>query len=63
MDKKEFVTARELRAYLSKVIDKTGAVFEEIAKKRGLDFKCEKRNTDYMEFGGGNKTCTLKIWL
>ena len=39
-----------------------GRVFEGIARKRGLDFKCEKRNADYMEFGGGNKTCTLKIW-
>jgi len=44
------------------VIDNTGSVFESIAKKRGLDFKGEKRNPDYMEFGGGNKTCTLNIW-
>jgi hypothetical protein len=39
-----------------------GEIFEEIAKKRGLDFKCEKSNADYIEFGGGNKTCTFKIW-
>jgi len=53
---------KAIRAYLSKVIDTTGNVFENIAKKRGLDFKCEKRNVDYVEFGGGSKTCTLKIW-
>jgi predicted nucleotidyltransferase component of viral defense system len=53
---------KRIRAYLSEVIDQMGSVFEGIARKRGLDFKCEKRNADYMEFGGGNKTCTLKIW-
>jgi predicted nucleotidyltransferase component of viral defense system len=56
------MSQKKIRSYLSKVIDKTGAVFEIIAKKKGLDFKCEKHNADYMEFGGGNKTCTLKIW-
>jgi len=56
------MSQKAIRAYLSKVIDTTGNVFENIAKKRGLDFKTEKRNPDYMEFGGGNKTCTLKIW-
>lgn len=37
-------------------------MFEEIARNRGLDFKAEKRNPDYMEFGGGTKMCTLKVW-
>jgi len=56
------MSQKKIRAYLSKVIDKTGIVFEDLARKRGLDFKSEKRNPDYVEFGGGNKTCTLKIW-
>lgn len=56
------MSQKKIRAYLSRVIDKTGSVFENVAKSRGLDFKCEKRNSDYMEFGGGNKTCTLKVW-
>jgi predicted nucleotidyltransferase component of viral defense system len=56
------MSGKKVRSYLSKVIDQTGSVFEAIAKKRGLGFKCEKRNADYMEFGGGNKTCTLKMW-
>ena len=29
-----------IRDYLSDVIDKTGAVFERIAAKRGLEFRC-----------------------
>lgn len=36
--------------------------FEKIAEKRGMDFKCEKSNAEYIEFGGGNKTCTFKMW-
>ena len=56
------MSQKKIRAYLSKVIESTGSVFESIANRRGLDFKTEKRNPDYMEFGGGNKTCTLKIW-
>ena len=53
---------KEIRKYLSKVINSIGEVFEEIANKRELDFKCMKDNRNYVEFGGGNKTCTFKIW-
>jgi predicted nucleotidyltransferase component of viral defense system len=56
------MSGKKIRAQLSKVIDRTGEVFEAIAKKRGLDFKCVKSNTDYVELGGNDKTCTLKIW-
>lgn len=52
----------EIRNYLSKIIDEVGTVFEEIASKRDLDFKCEKNNRNYVELGGSDKTCTLKIW-
>lgn len=52
----------EIRTYLSKIIDEVGTIFEEIASKRGLDFKCEKNNRNYVEIGGSDKTCTLKIW-
>ncbi len=53
---------KRVRAYLGKLINNTGRVFEKIAQKRELDFKCVKSNHDYVELGGGNKTCTLKIW-
>ncbi|MGA2973252.1 MAG: nucleotidyl transferase AbiEii/AbiGii toxin family protein [Candidatus Bathyarchaeia archaeon] len=56
------MSGKKIRAQLSKIIDRTGSVFESIAKKRGLDFKCVKSNPDYVELGGGDKTCTLKIW-
>lgn len=56
------LSGKKSRSQLSKVIDKTGSVFETIAQKRGLDFKCVKSNTDYVELGGSGKTCTLKIW-
>lgn len=54
---------KEIRSYLSGVIDALGEVFEKIVTKRGLDFKCEKHNRVYVELGGGNKTCTFKIWF
>jgi hypothetical protein len=56
------MSGKKIRSHLSKVIDKTGGVFEAIAQKRGLDFKCVKINADYVELGGSDKTCTLKIW-
>lgn len=56
------MSGKKIRSQLSKVIDRTGEVFEGIAKKRGLDFRCLKGNTEYVELGGSDKTCTLKIW-
>jgi predicted nucleotidyltransferase component of viral defense system len=58
----EGMSQKDIRRYLSSVIDETGDVFEAIAKKRDLDFRCIKSNRDYIELGGGNKTATLKIW-
>ena len=56
------ISGKKIRSQLSKIVDKTGSVFETIAKKRGLDFRCVKSNPDYVELGGSDKTCTLKIW-
>ena len=56
------LSAKKIRSQLSKVIDKTGDVFEAIAKKRGLYFNCVKSNKDYVELGGSDKTCTFKMW-
>jgi predicted nucleotidyltransferase component of viral defense system len=53
---------KEIRKYLSKIIDGVGENFEKIAKKRELDFKCKKDDRNYVELGGGNKTCTFKVW-
>jgi predicted nucleotidyltransferase component of viral defense system len=63
-DQKKFDghSQKKVRKDLSELVNQTGRVFEEIATKRGLDFKCVKSNRDYVELGGSNKTCTFKIW-
>ncbi len=53
---------KEIRKYLSAVIDSIGEIFEEIAKRRDLGFRCLKDNKDYVELTGGDKTCTFKVW-
>lgn len=55
-------TTGTIRANLSDIIDKVGKIFEGIAAKRGLDFRCSKGNKSYVELGGSNKTCTFKVW-
>lgn len=61
-EKFKAMSQKEIRQCISPIIDETGAAFEEIAKRRGLDFKCIKSNRDYIELGGGNKTLTFKVW-
>ncbi|MFH1472120.1 MAG: nucleotidyl transferase AbiEii/AbiGii toxin family protein [Nanoarchaeota archaeon] len=56
------LSQKEIRQYLSPIINEIGTDFEEIAKKRGMDFKCVKSNREYVELGGGNKTLTCKLW-
>jgi len=53
---------KEIRRYLSTVIDNLGKTFEEISKTRGLEFKCNKDDRKYVELTGGDKICTFKIW-
>jgi len=53
---------KEIRRYLSKIIDDIGELFEEISAKRGIEFRCKKHNKKFVELGGGNKFCTFKIW-
>ncbi len=53
---------KEVRRYLSQVIDNIGQIFEDMAKVRGLDFRCLKENRDYVELTGGDKICTFKVW-
>lgn len=53
---------KEVRRFLSPVIDSIGEIFEDIAKTRYLDFRCIKDDKNYVELTGGNKTCTFKVW-
>lgn len=54
---------KDIRRALSTIIDDLGELFVKVAKKQGLEFILDKYNRDYMEFGGGNKTATFKIWF
>jgi len=47
---------------LSDLINQVGKLFEDIAIKRGLDFDCNKDDTNHIELGGGGRTCTFKVW-
>lgn len=55
-------TAKEVRKELSPIIERVGRILEQISSTRGLDFKCSKNNTNYVELGGSNKMCTFKMW-
>lgn len=56
------LSQKKIRRILSKKTDQIGSIFEDISKKRNLDFKCEKGNRKYVEFGGGGKLLTFKLW-
>jgi predicted nucleotidyltransferase component of viral defense system len=53
---------KEIRRRLSKTINTVGKLLENAAKENGLDFRCDKKDKHYVEFGGGNKTVTFKMW-
>lgn len=53
---------KQIRNNLSDTISRTGKLIEEIASKRGLEFKCKKSDMTFVELGGSNKLCTFKVW-
>jgi len=53
---------KEIRKIISGLNDKIGELLLEIAKNRGLDFVMEKENKNFIEFGGGSKFVTFKVW-
>jgi len=53
---------KQIRKQLSREIDTLAGILEEIAAKIGLDFKPDKKDRHYMEFGGGNKFTTFRLW-
>jgi hypothetical protein len=42
------MSQKAIRAHLSRVIDSLGEIFEKIAEKRDMDFKCIKSSADYI---------------
>ena len=57
------LSQKAIRRLLSERIDSIGKLFEIIAERRGLKFKCDKRDRRYVELGGGNKFLTFKFWF
>src|SRR3989344_9547761 len=64
LNQKEFVgkSRSKIRESISEKIDKLGELIETLAKHLNLDFKAEKKNKKYFEFGGSNAFVTFKIW-
>jgi predicted nucleotidyltransferase component of viral defense system len=64
INQKEFDISSKsrLRACISKKISSLGKLIESIAEQFNLDFKLEKENKKYFQFGGSNAFVTFKIW-
>ena len=64
LNQKDFngLSKSKLRASMSEKINELGKLIEPIAKQSNLDFKLEKENRKYFEFGGSNAFVTLKLW-
>lgn len=64
LNQKEFIgkSKNKLRELTSDKINRLGELIEVIAKKLDLDFKMEKENKKYFQFGGSNAFVTFKIW-
>lgn len=53
---------KKVRRMLSGIIDELGLLLEGFAREERIDFTCDKSNREFVELGGGNKTCTFKLW-
>ncbi|MEK6936408.1 MAG: nucleotidyl transferase AbiEii/AbiGii toxin family protein [Nanoarchaeota archaeon] len=64
LNQKEFIgkSNTKIREVMSDKISQLGELIEVIAKKLDLDFKMEKENKRYFQFGGSNAFVTFKIW-
>jgi len=64
LNQKEFIgkSRSKIREAMSDKINKLGELIEAISKRLDLDFKMEKENKRYFQFGGSNAFVTFKIW-
>ncbi len=51
-----------LRRELVAQAEKFGSVLESTAHDMELDFRCDLKNRNYMEFGSGSRMATFKLW-
>lgn len=54
-------TGGQVNRELAGIIEKTGKMLEKISGKRGLDFKWEKDNREYVDLVSRGRICTFKI--
>ncbi|PIN91425.1 hypothetical protein COU57_00675 [Candidatus Pacearchaeota archaeon CG10_big_fil_rev_8_21_14_0_10_32_14] len=64
VNQKEFMgkSKKKLRDLMSKKIEEMGKLIKGISEKLELDFKMEKENKRYFQFGGSNAFVTFKVW-
>ena len=64
LNQKDFVgkSKSKIGEVMSNKVNKLGELIKVIAKKLDLDFKMEKENKRYFQFGGSNAFVTFKIW-
>src|SRR3989344_7794516 len=64
LNQKDFTgkSKNKLRETMSDKINQLGRLIEAVAKKLDLEFKIEKDNKKYFQFGGSNAFVTFKIW-
>ena len=64
LNQKDFAgkSKNKIREIMSNKINKLGELIGVIAKKLDLNFKIEKGNKRYFQFGGSNAFVTFKIW-
>lgn len=55
-------TNKERFSEISKSLETIGQILEASAKKRNLDFKYDKTDTNYVIINSGGKMCTLNVW-
>jgi len=53
---------KQIRKQLSEETDALAKKLESISAKLGLEFKADKKDRKYIEFGGSNKFTTFKVW-
>jgi predicted nucleotidyltransferase component of viral defense system len=53
---------KQIRKQLSAEIDRVSKMLMDVSTRLGLEFRNDKKDKKYMEFGAGNKFTTFKIW-
>ncbi|MFH1054867.1 MAG: nucleotidyl transferase AbiEii/AbiGii toxin family protein [Candidatus Altiarchaeota archaeon] len=61
-DEFEGKSEKQIRRQLSEEVNGLAKKLEAISAKLTLEFKADKKDRDFMEFGGGNKFTTFRVW-